>query len=247
MIPFRKLQPVSALRIDLNKEAGIQTVELALTLPLVLFIIFGTIDVARIVAAYSSVRTATAIGTRQAVGELRSEPMGVGMVMGVGDYYMRDMGSSSWTNNSAYTTPSGAPPTNTVNAHYRNSCNGGGPLTNLYRYEARALAWANLILYRNSPKASYPCDPAGPAKQCFSCCILRGSQELYEKIFSLPSDNGGLPYYAAKFVGIQCTQMVPMTTAMIGLGLLDPFVAVTANAYIPVSNYAGNHFDVITP
>lgn len=228
---------------------GIQTVELALTLPLVLFVIFGTIDIARIVSAYSTVRTATAIGTRQAVGELRPESAGVAAVMesagGPGSgYFKGDMSSTDWRGD-AFIGP--APnPSSTLQEHYRKSCD-GRPLSTVYRYEVRALAWSNFILHTNSPNVRYPCDPtlSEPNEACFSCCILRNSNELYEKLFSLPNPVTNNAHYSAKFVGIQCTQIVPMTTATIGLGALERFVSVSGNAYIPVSNYAGNHFDVI--
>lgn len=228
-----------------HSQVGVQTVELALTLPLVLFIIFGTIDIARIVAAYSSVRTATAIGTRQAVGELRPEPAGVGSVMNsaspIGSgYYSAMMGTTNWANQAFFAPGTSMDPA--MQSRYRENCE-GKPLNTIYRYEVRALAWANFILHSNSPKVSYPCPRSGITEQCFRCCILRSSGDLYEKLFSLQNPDTGNSVYSAKFIGIQCTQIVPMTTAMIGLGALSPFIAVSGTAYIPVSNYAGNHFD----
>ena len=220
-----------------RSQRGVETAELALCLPLVIFIIFGTIDISRILATYSSLRTATAIGARQAVGQQRDEPAVVSTMMSSmsGGYYSGTPSGSAFQND-AFVVPGTSDATA---EQYTKSCT-GQPLSIMYRYEVRALAYANYILTSNFPNTPYPCGDG--SQECFNCCLLRGSNDLYTKVFSLTSVEN-TPVLAAKFVGIKCNFKLPMRTASFTLGAMPSTINIEASAYIPVNNYAGNQFD----
>lgn len=228
----------------LSSNSGVEVVELAVTLPLVLFLIFGTIDIGRLVAGYSATRVAAAIGTRQAIGQQGDEPAGVGTLMAAltGDYY-KSAGADpiAFANNTAFVSSNAT--INIASAAenpYVRACTGESYAGGIYRYELRAIAMANFLMKANFPSVAYPCAPG--QKNCFTCCSLRKSQSLYEETYSLPGEDGQ-PVYSAKFVSISCSYRIGLFTAAVGLGLLRDFTTVTGSASIPVSNFAGNQFD----
>ena len=223
-----------------NNQKGVEIVELALTLPLVLFLVIGTLDIAKIVSAYSTVRSAAIMGTRQAVGRERDEFVAVDTAMNAmtGNSSVVTPTIAAFTGNDALTSPSVASLFTVQNLPYLFSCpeaGGPAPLTKIYRYEVRALTNANYLLSNSFPSAVYPCPPGDP-RECFTCCVLRGNTERFTAIFSVPA-SPGVRLWSPSFVGIRCALNVPLTTSALTIGFTSPFINIAASSYSQVATY----------
>jgi len=213
-------------------EAGVEALELAIILPVFIGLIFGFIDVARLVSGYSTVRTAAFVGARYAVASQRSEWNSVSSVLGSPNAKTALIGGATLSDEPVFKSEDGD------SQWYAEQClHQGIDPPELYRLEIRAIAYANKIMSESVGKAEYPCEEEG----CFHCFTLRGDATNYDRYFSVMSP-GGVRTWAAKVLAVSCTYEVPITSALFGLGWLPRFLPVTGQAYVPINDYAGSAY-----
>ena len=217
-------------------ERGVEAIELAIILPVFIGLLFGSIDIARLVASYSAVRAAVSLGGRQAVGMQRPDWSSVTAVVGTEDEFDTSSGSwSSWQQVPALW--SGTNSLGDINTYQSRST--ALNLDRIYKLEVRAIAYANTVLTEALGQVDYPCsDQAG----CAVCFTIRGDPELYQKYFSVDT-GGGIRFYAANMLALECQYNVPITSAVAAMGWLPEFVTVSARIYVPVTNYTGAVYD----
>ena len=215
----------------LRSERGLEAVELAVILPVFVGMIFGFIDVARMVTGFSAVRTAAALGGRYAVADQRPEWLAVSVAMGGGAANEVAVSSTTLQIKPEFVSDED------YAYFYPQQCTRQG-INNceLYRYEIRAIGYANRILAETiGAEARYPCRTAG----CFYCFTLRGDFTNYDKYFSMDLGSSGQRRWTSRTLGMTCTYRVPILTSMVGLGWLPSSIPVTGRAYIPINDYAG--------
>ena len=220
-------------------ERGVEAVELAIALPVFLMLLFGSIDMGRMVSGYSTVRAAVATGARQAVGLQRKEWQAVNTAMGnATDSFVSVAAFVAQAENLAPEFVSTVGATN-ANWYLTQSLNPATQVDNIFRLEARAIAYANVILARSAGNLEYPCTDR---PSCVACFTVRGSPDFYKKYFS--AQVGGQPrVWTANMLGISCSYNVPITSTLIGMGILPSFVTVTARVYVPINNYTSDIYD----
>lgn len=214
-------------------QQGVEALELAVILPVFIALLFGFIDVARLVSAYSTVRTASFMGGRFAIARQRSEWISVESVLGNAQAQSVSVGGATLQSEPIFVS-------RLNNSHwYREQCLAQGiDPPELYRVEVRAIAYANKIMSESLGSAQYPCLEEG----CFRCFTLRGDEKNYERYFSVLTA-GGIRTWGAKVLALSCTYEVPITSAVFGLGWLPKSIPVTGRAYIPMNDYAGSAYD----
>ena len=228
---FCRLNPETNISRQ-RSQAGVEAIELAIVLPLFFGMLFGFIDVARIVSGYAAVRTAAATGARYAVGFQRTEWNSVQTLTGGADKIALNAGLLSsqipdFVSDGSY------------GQWYVDRAAAQNLLNNeLYKIELKGIAFATRILSRSVGKANYPCEQPG----CFHCFTLRGDQNNYDQYFSIDT-GGGSRTWTANMLGLTCTFNVPITTTMVAFGWLPITVPVTARVYVPVQNQAGAVYD----
>lgn len=216
-----------------RSEAGVEALELAVILPVFIGLIFGFIDIARLVSGYSSVRTAAFVGARYAVASQRSEWTAVSSVLGSPTNNAALIGNATLHDDPVFVSDA------SHSDWYREQCVSQGiDPPALYRLEIRAIAYANKIMSESVGAAEYPCVEQG----CFHCFTLRGDATNYDRYFSVTTPAGERTW-AAKVLAISCTYEVPITSALFGLGWLPRFLPVTGQAYVPINDYAGSAYN----
>ncbi len=222
--------PTSKRRLN---DRGVETLELAIILPVFFGLFFGVVDVARMVGGYSTVRAAVAVGARQAIGTQRTEWAVIPVLMGTSD--KKAISAAQFGAHDEYASKAAYGSWYTTQISARSL-----PSSELYRVEMRAIAYANTIMISGIGQGGeYPCD-TDPG--CFTCFTLRGDEEGYKKYFSVEA-GGGSRTWTARMLGLECEYQVPITLTSIALGWLPNRVPIRARIYIPIQNYAGSSYD----
>jgi hypothetical protein len=238
---FRCLFRTHSGRRSFSEQRGVEAIELAIALPVFVALLFGCIDVGRMVSGYSTVRAATVIGAREAVGLQRTDWQAVSAVMGDSGEQNPDVSISSFVSAAKDHSPefiSPRHPTDDANLYSEKA--GANNIEKLYRLEVRAIAYANKIIADSSGNMDYPCENK---PSCFYCFTLRGNNDYYKQYFSVPVGSSSQRIYVSTLLGLECTYDVPITSAAVGLGLLPEFVPVTARVYVPINNYTTLTYD----
>ncbi|MCB0344629.1 MAG: hypothetical protein KDD66_05915 [Bdellovibrionales bacterium] len=231
-------------------ETGVHMIELAIGLPLLFITIFITFDLAKVTAGYMSMHSAVSLATRRAAAISRPEwgnvtiaynntnpvtgdqsiPAGGGQLAGVLRNYTEFVSpgiDGSWYDAIA-----------DDNIQFANEDR--DPIGNLFRIEARAIAYANSAITNNVGGSQYPCDagipngnPGAGPPGCFRCFTLRGDNTDYRNKFT----QGGLgQVWENKVLAIRCDYDIPiLTSAFFGAA---PFWTVSSTVYVAINDYS---------
>lgn len=206
---------------------GSHLVELAISLPIFLAMLFGIIDLSRVAAGYAAVRSAVAVGARRGAGLDRPEWNQVSALFQGSDAQILSVGRGLTLTTSPTFTSNASD--GTLSSWYESRMS-QNRLSFLYRMELRAIAYANLAMRNSLGGARYPCEDDG---NCFNCFTLRGDPD-FQQFFSV----GGLgATWTVKVVALRCSYFVPISSASIGLGILPSTIEVSSQAFIPIKNY----------
>jgi hypothetical protein len=233
-----------------RNEAGVEVVEFAIVVPLFFLFLFGAIDMARYIAAYSAVQTATGLGARWATGISRPRWAGIRDIWASGDlsggvggeydpakldvatsypYFLRNIPASNWYQTKAQSAP---------------PAGAGIPAGNgLYEIEMRAMAYAYDVLVdtlgENAVK--YPCDTEATCAWCFT---TRRDPVDFRRHW-IRGD--GATYYIQQFsvnmLGVECEYLAPLMSYSFSGGFLAPFVRIRVSAHVPVNDYANIYYN----
>ena len=209
------------------QESGVHLIELAIALPIFFMFIFGLIDLSRIVAGYSAVRSAVALGGRRGAGLDRLEWRSISSLFPDSATQTLQIRDPNLLSSSPAFVSDGTDPT--LAPWYFQQLRQVS-LDSLYRIELRAISYGNLSLSKNLGSIRYPCENQAGCARCFT---LRGTPD-YTRFFS----TGGLgATWTVKIIALKCTYDVPITLPSVALGLFPNYVTVSSQGFIPIDSY----------
>lgn len=203
-------------------ETGVYMLELTIALPFFLLLIFVLYDFSQYAIAFSAVRTATAKGVREAVGYERPEWTNIAAIFDDNPDPQRADFSELTTQEFVYGT--GDP------ALYEFAASSFGQEF-IYRVEARAIAYGNLILRQNGVR-HYPCLDKG---RCGVCLSMRGSED-FNYVFLWNNQT------KKKTLGLMCIYLAPMSLSNL-FGVLPPYIQTSSGAVVPIPHYPASMYE----
>lgn len=234
-------------RSRLRADAGVHLVELAIGLPLLFITIFVAFDLAKVSAGYMSMHSAVSLATRRAAAISRPEWGAVSAAFGGGN----PVTGTQWIDvnviGTRLNTPEFASAAPGDPTWYQWMAQGPGSfegeqrqaITELFRIEARAIAYANSAIQNNVGGSAYPCDasiPTGPGAGdpgCFRCFTLRGDDTDYRNKFT----QGGLgQVWENKVLAIRCDYDIPILS--VGFFGGSPYWTVSSTVYVAINDYS---------
>ena len=220
-------------RYTTKNQKGTEFLELAICLPLVIGFLFGMFDTARLCLGASAVRTGVYQAARRAVG-LQRNP---GAIFSTSMENRDEIYASELDYMSTYPWKE-YPEDNTPVRYISYSDTKYFPST-LFKAEATAMAYAYHIAYNTFGELKWPCQDA---PSCILCRPLRKSSKT-ENIFCVDDGENNCASYSVRFLGLECTLDVPITSTIIAFGWLPEYLPITSRVYLPVDNYSKVQFD----
>lgn len=233
-----------------SDERGAHFVEMAVFLPLLLLVIIGAFDLAKVGGVYAAVHSAVNLAARRAPALLRQEWGVMDTAFGAGPTgtFGPIGGAQSLPSALLSQQLSSAPEFQNGSAPgdpmwYQNIARGTTSfsgenraiLNELYRLEARGIAIANVSI-ANNVGGAYPCDAdQGGEPGCFRCFTLRGDDPGYVQKFSL-TGGGGSDDWENKILALRCDYDVPIFSA--GLFGIGSHWTVSSTSYISLDDYS---------